>query len=371
MLDELICKYLFVSPEARSVAVAAMLTGVIRRMLPTAPGFAFTSPVPGSGKGLLCDTIAYIAHGRQPSSLTQANEEEDEKRISSALMRGDLVIIIDNITQPIIGAKLLSVLTQQFADLRPLGSSKLVSHDTRALFLFNGNNLTIPGDMCRRLLVCGIDPACEHPERRAFDFDPLERAKQDRGRYVMAALTILRAYFAERGERTLRAYFGATAEAEPDPLGSFVEWSRWVRDALLWLGQADPVATIDTSKSHDPEAERIGAVFHHWEEVIGEGVTITVKNAIANASGTSDEPTGLDTVEALMNGGGGERKGLLDAFNAVAAPMVRGSMSQHVDPRRLGMWLAKYKGRVIDGRRIVSVPEKLHGDTQWRLERVG
>ena len=364
VLDELICKYPFVSPEARSVAIAAILTGVIRRMLPTAPGFGFTSPVPGSGKGLLCDTIAHIAHGRQPSSLTQSNEEETEKRVSGALMRGDQVIAIDNITAPITGAMLLSVLTQQVADLRRLGSSGLAGHDTRALFLFNGNNLTIPGDMCRRILLCGIDPACEHPEQRPFDFDPLERAKQDRGRYVMAALTILRAYFFWQEMRPLRAAFGEPEEELANPLGSYVERSRWVRDALLWLGQLDPVATIDTSKSLDPEAERLGKILYHWAEEIGEGVRITVKGAIAAATSRAGD-------EALMDGEDQKRAGLLDAFNAVAAPMVRGSPYERVDPRRLGAWLAKHKDRVLGGRRIVMVPEKLHGDTRWCLERVG
>ena len=356
VLDELICRYPFVSPEARSVAIAAILTAVIRRILPTAPGFGFTSPVPGSGKGLLCDTIAHLAHGRQPSSLTQGNEEETEKRISSALMRADSVIVIDNITEPVTGAKLLSVLTQQFADLRPLGTSKLVGHDTRTLFLFNGNNLTIPGDMCRRILVCGIDPACEHPERRAFDFDPLDRVKQDRGRYLMAALTILRAYFIEREYMSLSALFGQPVKAGADPLGSYVEWSRWVRDALLWLGQADPVATIDTSKDLDPIAERIAAVFHHWAEIIGEDVRITVKGAIAAASDASfsEQP----------------KSGLLDAFNTVAAPMVRGA-DQRVDPLRLGKWLSRHKNRVVGGRRIVPVPEKRDGNAQWSLEKVG
>lgn len=123
VLKELICTYSFVLPEAHSVALAAMLAGIIRRILPTAPGFAFTSPVPGSGKSLLCDTIAYLSHGCRPSSLTQGNEEETEKRISSALMRGDSVILIDNITQAITGAKLLSILIQQTADLRPLGAA--------------------------------------------------------------------------------------------------------------------------------------------------------------------------------------------------------------------------------------------------------
>jgi putative DNA primase/helicase len=370
VLDKLICRYPFVSLEARSVALAAILTGVIRRMLPTAPGFGFTSPVPGSGKGLLCDTIAYIAHGRQPSSLTQGNEEETEKRISSALMRGDTVIAIDNVTEPITGAKLLSVLTQERADLRPLGGSKLVGHDTRALFLFNGNNLTIPGDMCRRLLVCGIDPECEHPERRPFDFDPLGRAKQDRGRYVAAALTILRAYFfAERALMIQRACLAEPAQGQADPLGSYVDWSRWVRDALLWLGEADPVKTIDASKSLDPEAGRVRAVLYHWEEVIGEGVRITVKDAIATAR-RGDELVGLDALGALMDGKDDKRTGLLDAFNAVAAPMVRGA-GERVDPRRLGNWLSKYKDRVIDGRRFVLVPKQLHGNNVWYLERVG
>jgi putative DNA primase/helicase len=323
VLEELICRYPFVSPEARSVAIAAILTAVIRRMLPTAPGFGFTSPVPGSGKGLLCDTIAYLAHGRQPSSLTQGSEEETEKRISSALMRGDLVILIDNIIESITGAKLLSVLTQQSADLRPLGTSRLVAHDTRTLFLLNGINLTIPGDMCRRILVCGIDPECEHPERRAFDFDPLERVKQNRGKYVMAALTILRAYFIEREEMWLRAAFGKQVDARPEPLGSYVDWSRWVRDALLWLGQADPVTTIDTSKRLDPVAERIADVFHHWAEIIGVDVRITVKGAIeearnaAHGSPASDCGLATNLFDTTQS-----RPGLLDAFNAVAAPYV-------------------------------------------------
>ena len=370
-LEELICRYPFVSPEAHSVALAAMLTAVIRRMLRTAPGFGFTSPVPGSGKGLLCDTIAYLAHGRPPASLTQGNEEETEKRISSALMRGDLVILIDNITDPITGAKLLSVLTQPSASLRPLGTSTLVEHDTRALFLFNGNNLTIPGDLCRRVLVCGIDPETEHPERRVFDFDPLERVKEDRGRYLAAALTILRAHFIHRSEMEMRALFGEAIEAVADPLGSYGDWSRWVRDALLWLGQADPVATIDLSKSLDPVTERMATLFHHWVEIIGEGERVTVKDAIAKAeaaehgsdNGALSDP---DPFNATSSG----RSALLDEFNAVAAPLVRGA-GPRVDPRRLGKWLGKHKDRVIGGLRMVLVPEKRDGNSQWCLQKVG
>jgi putative DNA primase/helicase len=198
--------------------------------------------------------------------------------------------------------------------------------------------------------VCGIDPQCEHPERRPFDFDPLERVKQNRGRYVMSALTILRAYFLEREYMRVGAMFGMAVEAEAPPLGSYAEWSRWVRDALVWLGQADPVATIDTSKSLDPVRERMAAVFHHWALVIGEGTRTTVKDAIATAHSASAD--------------------LLDAFNAVAAPLVRGA-GERVDPLRLGKWLGKYKDRVVGDRRIVLLPEKRDGNAQWCLEKVG
>ena len=281
------------------------------------------------------------------------------------------MIVIDNITEPITGAKLLSVLTQPSASLRPLGTSTLVEHDTRALFLFNGNNLTIPGDLCRRVLVCGIDPETEHPERRVFDFDPLERVKEDRGRYLAAALTILRAHFIHRLEMKMRALFGEAIEAVADPLGSYGDWSRWVRDALLWLGQADPVATIDLSKSLDPVTERMATLFHHWVEIIGEGERVTVKDAIAKAdAAAAGADNGTLSDADPFNATSSERSGLLDEFNAVAAPLVRGA-GPRVDPRRLGKWLGKHKDRVIGGLRMVLVPEKRDGNSQWCLQKVG
>jgi putative DNA primase/helicase len=342
-LDELIGEFPFTSAEARSVALAALLTGVIRRSLPTAPGLGFTAPIAGTGKGLLCNTIGLVASGRKPSPITQAGEEETEKRLSGLLMRGDTVISIDNITEPLGGNKLLSVLTEELVGLRPLGGSQIVNHLTNALFLFNGNNLSLLGDMCRRVLMCGMDPACEHPERREFGFSPADRVRQDRGRYVCACLTILRAYLA------------AGSPAQAPPLGSYVEWSRLVRDALIWAGQKDPCLTIDSTKASDPVAERVGAVFHHWAQVIGEGVRITVKDAVAAAQ------------SAGVNG----QQGLIDAFQAVAAPMARGSAYERVDPRRLGEWIKRHKDRIVGGWRVVLSSEVRDGNRQWYLEAVG
>ena len=340
ILDELIGEFPFTSPEARSVALAALLTGVIRRSLPTSPGFGFTAPAAGTGKGLVCNTIGLVASGRKPSPITQASEEETEKRLSGLLMRGDPVISIDNITEPLGGNKLLSVLTEELAGLRPLGGSQMVNHLTNALFLFNGNNLTLLGDMCRRVLMCGMDPVSEHPERRKFGFSPVDRVRSDRGRYVGACLTILRTYLA------------AGSPPLASPLGSYVEWSRLVRDALIWTGEKDPCLTIDSTKASDPITERVGAVFHHWAHVIGEGQRVTVKDVVAVAH------------RAAANG----HAGLIDALHAVAAPMARGSAYERVDPRRLGEWIKRHKDRIVGGRRIVLATELRDGNRQWYLE---
>ncbi|MBV8891601.1 MAG: hypothetical protein JO266_06440 [Acidobacteria bacterium] len=71
---------------------------------------------------------------------------------------------------------------------------------------------------------------------------------------------------------------------------------------------------------------------------------------------------GIDS--ALVSSGA-----LMDAFKQVATPLRQDSGTQ-VDPTRLGKWLAGRKGRLIDGRRLVRVPQKNKGNTQWRLERV-
>src|SRR5262249_58407467 len=96
------------------------------------------------------------------------------------------------------------------------------------------------GDMVRRGLVCNLDTLSERPELRQFQHDPLRQALENRGPYVAAALTIIRAYLtagAPHGFRTLRGH---------------AEWSRTGRGPLAWLGQAHPVGTGSTARREGP-----------------------------------------------------------------------------------------------------------------------
>ena len=56
--------------------------------------------------------------------------------------------------------------------------------------------------MIRRTLVSHLDAKMDRPERRNFEFDPIERVLEDRGAYISAAITISRAYRAATSKPT-------------------------------------------------------------------------------------------------------------------------------------------------------------------------
>jgi hypothetical protein len=72
----------------------------------------------------------------------------------------------------------------------------------------------------------------------------------------------------------MRAYALSGWKDGPPPIGSFTEWSRVVRNPLIWLGEADPCETMVKVRENDPRLTVLSTVLHHWENVIAEsGVT--------------------------------------------------------------------------------------------------
>ena len=194
-LSELIAGFPFVGPADRAVALSAILTACCRHSLPTAPLHAFTAPAAGTGKTKIVDISSVISTGREAGVISQSPiEEEMEKRLSAMLLQGASAIAIDNCTASLDGNFLCIALTQATTLVRPLGTSKQVEVNTSAFISATGNNLTIKGDMTRRAIVSHLDAKMERPELREFSFEPVERAKAERGVYVVAALTILLAF---------------------------------------------------------------------------------------------------------------------------------------------------------------------------------
>ena len=337
-----IATFPFNAEADRSVALSLLLTGVCRRTLDFAPLHAMSSPAPGTGKSLLIDLASILLSG-QPAPVLSAeiDDAEFEKRLGASLMAGDAVISFDNCTKPLDHALLCQALSQSRLNLRLLGYSQNRDVTMSALLTATGNNLILQGDLPRRSLRCEIDAKVERPELRVFPGAHIQTEfRRRRGELVAALLTILRAY--------------QVAAPLPDrtPLGGFEMWSHSVRNALIWLGCADPCGTIEVIRTANPEREKHEAVVLAWRDHFGLGTIVTVRELIEAASLSQF---------ALQQPA--TRQRLCDALLAVAEDhRHRGSVSTD----RLGRWLSKVNGKFEKGLRIIRAGTR-HGYPLWQL----
>lgn len=340
LLDGLLAEFPFVDDASRSVALSALITPVVRGAMAVAPMHVPTAPVPGSGKSYIIDLCSAIATGeRAPVISAGRTEEETEKRLGAALLNGQAIISIDNVNGELSGDALCQMIERPVVSLRPLGMSQLIKIESRATWFATGNNIQLVGDLTRRALLCSLDPGMERPELRAFQGEPLELVFADRGRYVAAALTISRAYIVAGCPGQLR------------PLASFEEWSRLVRSALVWLGYADPVETIANARASDPIVTSLHAVLASWYAAVGSSPRTT--GAIKDAAFERDP------LNNIINGA------LQEALLEVADDKRGG-----IDTRRLGKFLGRYAGRVVDGMKLVGGDDAHAKQKTWKVVRV-
>jgi hypothetical protein len=230
------------------------------------------------------------------------------------------------------------LLTQQSFSDRVLGVSRNVHVPTNCVLVSTGNNTLITGDLTRRVLACRIDPQCERPFARSFDRDFLAYCDERRESLIVAALTILRAYVCAG-----RPNVGANV------LGSFEAWNRGVRDALIWLGCADPVDSLSVNAGEDPESINLGGLLEAWHRVY-KGRPVTAAKAARVADVVCSEE---------------DRRALIEAMECVA--MGRNGA---IDSRRLGEHIRRRKGQIVDGRRFMSAGT-YQGVALWRVELAG
>ena len=327
-IEDLVSTFPFVSgadgPD-RSVAVSAILSALDRRAVPTTPAHGFSAPVAGSGKSMLVDVTSVIVTGQRAPVIDQSKDDaETDKRLVAALLRGGAIVSFDNVDRPLDSSLFCQALTTVGTmQLRVLGYSRDVVVPNSAMFFITGNHLTLAGDLTRRALICRLDPGCERPELRQFTSDPVAMAKEHRAELVIAGLTVLRAYFVAGQRVTIT------------PLGSFEDWSRRVREALVWLRRPDPCETMAFIRRADPVTTLLAALFAAWRSSIGVGKAITVQGLVEMADRVTPD-------------GGACYPDLRDALVAIAGE-GRGS---EINARGLGKWLSKYEDRVTDGVKI-------------------
>lgn len=284
LLDELLSEFSFAGEADRSAALTAMLTAAVRPTLPVAPMFHARAHMVGSGESYLCELITAFATPQRGTPTTfPADDEECRKLLLAELLRAPAVIEFDNLTGDLVAHKsLCTALTSEFMSGRILGVPKTATVGTRVLFLSSGNNVGPVQDMTRRCITIRLSPQVEVPAARSFRRPNLVReVLRERGRYVSAALTLIRAWIV-----------AGRPKAECQALASYGDWSDLCRQPLLWLGCADPTASVFEAMTEDPDRETLGRLLHAWYASLGKTPTM-VRDVVKQASTLNNQESEL------------------------------------------------------------------------------
>ena len=345
LLEELLKEFPFVDEASKSVALSALITPVCMGAMSVAPMHIANAPMPGTGKSYLFDIVSAIALGRIcPVISAGGSVDETEKRLGAALMKGQTLISIDNLNGELAGEALCQLIERPVVELRVLGQSKMTTIETRRFITANGNNIRVVDDVARRTVMVMLDADIERPEARQFIKRPFDMVLADRGKYIAAVLTIVRAYIV--------AEYPEPAQV----LASFEDWSRLVRSSLIWLGKADPVATMEAARAEDPQLEALRAVVVAWKSVIGD-VSVLTKDLKQHAERT-ERVAGINGDESfkLVNP---------ELFDAL---MTATEGHREIDNAKLGRWLARQKGKIVQGAKLTSELDGKTKQPKWILK---
>ena len=337
----------FCSNLDRAVHLAALLTTAVRSSLPSAPGFAYDAPIQGSGKTLLARCDGVLVQGTEPSvwpHTTGRDDEEVRKRIFTILRSGSRVLIWDNVVGSFDSPSMAACMTSPTMTDRILGQSNSSTVPNRLMVILTGNNLTLKGEMPRRILVCRIDPGTEKPFARSFDLDPYLYCRTNRLNMITAALTLIRAMLTHGCETKITGR-----------LASFEGWDSWIRHSVIFANEMKPgmfgdvMDVIQANQSADPDQEALAGLLASWEKEYGTKA-VTVSELLTGSSvtyGNSNKTQFFESLEELTN------------------------IKRHqLTSKSVGRYLGYRKGRIAGGRLLERGPKT--GDLQtWRIKVVG
>jgi hypothetical protein len=337
LLKGLLVEFPLVDDMAHAGALSMLITPVVRGAFMMAPMHAVTAPAAGTGKSYLLDVVAAIAIGNiMPVKAAGKTPEETEKRLVAAVRTGRPLISIDNVSDELGGDLLCQLIERPESGVRVLGTSDEETIRNRAFTTFcNGNNLVIRADACRRVILTSLNAEVEQPEHRKFTGNPVETVLANRGAYIAAALTVCRAYFV------------AKRRGRADRLGSYEGWSDTVRSALMWLGEADPVASMDAVRAEDPDRKELADMLAAWAATFGTGSTHRCRLQDV-----------VDMCKLVTNDGPIHKE-----LHAAVQATARGR--REVDAKSLGRWAQQRKSRIVNGRRLACEVNPKGGSLWW------
>ena len=332
LLVDLVGEFPFKDDASKAHALAAVILPFVRRMIdgPT-PLHLFDAPVEGTGKTLLVSCITIMASGKEPEGFTEsADDDEWHKRLTAALEEGGTFMFIDNLNRILDTGALASILTSRTWKDRKLGSTKMLTLPNTAVWLASGNNTRLSRELIRRTVFCRLDAKVDAPwERKDFRHPNLLKwAKENRGKLVRAALTLVRAWIA------------AGRPAGKQTLGMFESWVETVGGILDVAGV--PGLLANAKEFRQTAADKVS----EWRAFVA-----------AWWQTHSETKVGITDLFALAT----EQK-LLDS--------VLGDKGDKSQRTRLGLAMGKVADRVFGAYRIERAGEDHSARQLYRLAEI-
>jgi hypothetical protein len=329
LLDDVLVDFPFASPAHESGWFAALVTLLSRSAFSgSAPFFLVDANISRVGKGLLTDALMMIFEGRKATRYSAPNDQDElRKAITSVALGGSPYMLFDNIKGKFGGATLENAMTAGRWFDRVLGLNRNADLPLNIVWLGTSNNAALTKDMIGRTLHIRLETDHENPAVRTdFKYDDLlGHIKDHRLPLAMAALSLPAGYVnAGRPDMQLPGW------------GGFDDWSKLVRNSLVWAGLADPGETRDgLAAEADEETLQLRQLMDAWAEL---GRPATVNDAAETAyNGVAP------LLKAFLDGLPGDKSGKKTA---------------------LGNLLRDYRGRVLDRRRLERTDNKR---PKWRV----
>lgn len=229
-------------------AISAVLTAIVRPVLDICPLYVVTSSQWQDGKSVLCNTVASVVgmqEGLANSPLTRGgSDEEQEKQLSSVLVRGKRVVVFDNHDGEFRSSALTEVLTSSNPEFRMLGKNEVRSVPNRSMFMLNGVNIVLAGDLQTRGVFVRLSRETLDPHRNFKHDDVVGWASNNQSSLVSAAINLM-SWALQQDDGKWR------------PTHRFKTWDRLVRRTIMLTFGVDvaPPSVDDNDFTMDPVEE--------------------------------------------------------------------------------------------------------------------
>lgn len=295
---EVLVDFPFASTSDRDNAVGLFLLPFARDLIdgPT-PNHLLEASMPGSGKGKLAESLLSVAVGADLGLITPPRDEDEwRKQITSALIAGKQVILIDNVIHRLDSSALAAAWTGSVWDDRILGQKEKANIPIRCVWVMTGNNVAVSTELARRCVRIRLTPKTDRPEERD-DFrhaDLLLWCAERRADLVRAAHVIIK-WWVQQGMPPAKI---------PRPLGSYERWTRVIGGILEAAGYQKFLANYREFQTRADTERTARALFcatwYDWSQMEAGRETALTSQLVAIAEGVEGLPIKGSTERALQ-----------------------------------------------------------------------